>query len=122
VTRVKENIELPIVQNFAARADREVVADQLAAAACKERRRLIQHARYDWLLLAEGHLTRRLFGGLRNGGDDSGGRGRDWGADTDSIRGADGVGVCLGTANAIPPAAIHLRSPMPLSILQVMVS
>ena len=26
--------------------------------------RLIKHARYDWLLLAESHLTRRLFGGM----------------------------------------------------------
>jgi hypothetical protein len=26
--------------------------------------RLIKHARYYWLLLAEGHLTRRLFGGM----------------------------------------------------------
>ncbi len=26
--------------------------------------RLIQHARYYWLLLAERHLTRRLFGGM----------------------------------------------------------
>ena len=26
--------------------------------------RLIQHARYYWLLLAEGHLTRRLFVGM----------------------------------------------------------
>jgi hypothetical protein len=25
--------------------------------------RLIKHARYYWLLLAEGHLTRLLFGG-----------------------------------------------------------
>ena len=25
--------------------------------------RLIKHARYYWLLLAESHLTRRLFGG-----------------------------------------------------------
>jgi len=24
--------------------------------------RLVKHARYDWLLLAEGHLTGRLFG------------------------------------------------------------
>jgi hypothetical protein len=23
--------------------------------------RFVKHARYDWLLLAEGHLTRRLF-------------------------------------------------------------
>jgi hypothetical protein len=27
--------------------------------------RLIKHARYDWLLLAESHLTRRLCAGLR---------------------------------------------------------
>jgi hypothetical protein len=26
--------------------------------------RLIKHARYYWLLLAEGHLTRRLFGSM----------------------------------------------------------
>jgi hypothetical protein len=26
--------------------------------------RLIKHARYDWLLLAESHLTRLLFGGM----------------------------------------------------------
>jgi len=26
--------------------------------------RLIKHARYYWLLLVEGHLTRRLFGDL----------------------------------------------------------
>jgi hypothetical protein len=25
---------------------------------------LIKHARYDWLLLAESHLTRRLFAGM----------------------------------------------------------
>ena len=30
----------------------------------KTGRRLIQHARYYWFLLAEGHLTRRLFGGM----------------------------------------------------------
>ena len=26
--------------------------------------RLLKHARYYWLLLAEGHLTRRLFGAM----------------------------------------------------------
>ena len=26
--------------------------------------RLIKHSRYYWLLLAEGHLTRRLFGAM----------------------------------------------------------
>jgi hypothetical protein len=41
-----------------------VVADQLAAAVREDRRTLIQHARYYWLLLAEGHLTRRLFAGM----------------------------------------------------------
>jgi hypothetical protein len=27
--------------------------------------RLVKHARYCWLLLAEGHLTRRRFGAIR---------------------------------------------------------
>jgi hypothetical protein len=48
----------------AARADREVVANQLAAAAGENRRRLIKHARYYRLLLADSHLTRRLFAGM----------------------------------------------------------
>ena len=26
--------------------------------------RLVKHARYDWLLLAEGHLNRKLFGDM----------------------------------------------------------
>ena len=26
--------------------------------------RLVKHARYYWLMLAESHLTRRLFGGM----------------------------------------------------------
>jgi hypothetical protein len=26
--------------------------------------RLVKHARYYWLLLAESHLTKRLFGGM----------------------------------------------------------
>ena len=30
----------------------------------KTRGRLVKHARYYWLLLAEGHLTRRLFGDM----------------------------------------------------------
>jgi len=38
--------------------------------------RLIKHARYYWLLLADSHLTRRLFGGIaaqdRDGGVTSG--------------------------------------------------
>ena len=30
----------------------------------KTGRRLVKHARYYWLLLAEGHLSRRLFAGM----------------------------------------------------------
>jgi hypothetical protein len=41
-----------------------VVADQLEAAVVKTGGRLIQQARYYWLLLAERHLTRRLFAGM----------------------------------------------------------
>ena len=41
-----------------------LVADQLAAAAAENRRTIDQHGRYYWLLLAESHLTRRLFGGM----------------------------------------------------------
>jgi hypothetical protein len=48
----------------AADANRHLVADQLAAALVKTGCRLIKHARYYWLLLAESHLTRRLFGGM----------------------------------------------------------
>ena len=33
--------------------------------------RLIQHARHYWLLLAEGHLTRRLFGAMLRRGPES---------------------------------------------------
>jgi hypothetical protein len=33
--------------------------------------RLIKHARYYWLLLAEGHLTRRLFGAMVRRGPES---------------------------------------------------
>ena len=32
-----------------------------AGAGCFARGRLVKHARYYWLLLAEGHLNRRLF-------------------------------------------------------------
>jgi hypothetical protein len=38
-----------------------VVPDQFAAAIGQDGR-LVKHARYYWLLLAEGHLHRRLFG------------------------------------------------------------
>jgi hypothetical protein len=53
----------PLAATGAAGADRQLVADQLATAV-KTGGRLTQHARYYWLQLAEGHLTRRLFGGM----------------------------------------------------------
>jgi hypothetical protein len=40
----------------AAEEDRELVADELAATAGEEGGRLIKHARYYWLMLAESHL------------------------------------------------------------------
>ena len=41
-----------------------LVVDQPAAASRQDRRALGEHARYYWLLLAESHLTRRLFGAM----------------------------------------------------------
>jgi hypothetical protein len=38
--------------------------DYLAATAGETGGRLMKHARYYWLLLAESHLTRRLFGSM----------------------------------------------------------
>jgi hypothetical protein len=48
----------------AAGSGRQLVAHQLAARLVKTGGRLIKHARYYWLLLAESHVTRRLFGGM----------------------------------------------------------
>jgi hypothetical protein len=48
----------------AAAAGHHLVADQFAASVVKTGGRLIQHARYSWLLLAQSHLTRRLFAGM----------------------------------------------------------
>ena len=39
-----------------------MVVDSLQQRLVKTGGRLIKHARYYWLLLAESHLTRRLFG------------------------------------------------------------
>ena len=41
----------------AAQENRPLVADELAATAGEDGGRLVKHARYYWLLLAEGHLT-----------------------------------------------------------------
>ena len=43
----------------AAPTTREVVADRLQQRLVKTGGRLVKHARYYWLLLAEGHLTQR---------------------------------------------------------------
>ena len=43
---------------------RQLVTDQPAASPGEDRGRLVKHARYYWLLLAESHLTRRLFAGM----------------------------------------------------------
>src|SRR5207245_5368063 len=51
----------PVATASVAEEDWELVADELAAAAGKTGGRLVRHARYYWLLLAEGHLSRRLF-------------------------------------------------------------
>jgi hypothetical protein len=48
----------------AAQGNLHLVAYELAAALVKTGGRLIKHARYYWLLLAESHLTRRLFAGM----------------------------------------------------------
>jgi hypothetical protein len=45
-------------------ADRQLVADQFATAVGEAGGRLTKHTRYHWLLLAESHLTRRLFAGM----------------------------------------------------------
>lgn len=47
----------------AAAEDRQSVADESAATVGEDRGRLIKHAWYYWLMLTEGHLTERLFGG-----------------------------------------------------------
>ena len=51
--------ESPAATGFAAK-DWKLVLDEPPATAGQDRR-LVKHARYYWLLLAESHLTRRLF-------------------------------------------------------------
>ena len=48
----------------AATENREVVLDEPQQRLVKTGGRLVKHARYYWLLLAEGHLTRRLFASM----------------------------------------------------------
>ena len=42
----------------------ELVADELEHRLMKTGGRLVKYARYYWLLLAEGHLNRKLFGAM----------------------------------------------------------
>jgi hypothetical protein len=58
------NLGKPLAAAGAAKADRQLVIDQPATAPRQEGGRLVRHARYYWLLLAESHLTRRLFGAM----------------------------------------------------------
>jgi hypothetical protein len=56
----------PVAAAGAAKENRQLVADEFAAAAGENETggRLVKHARYYWLLLAESHLTRRLLGSM----------------------------------------------------------
>ena len=49
-----------------AETDQELVLTSLQHRLMKTGGRLVKHARYYWLLLAEGHLNRRLFGEMLN--------------------------------------------------------
>ena len=56
-----------VAQTRPARHDQALVADKSPAAAGEDGGPSVKHARYYWLLLAEGHLNRRLFGGCCGG-------------------------------------------------------
>ena len=51
----------PVAETGSAEGDRVVALDELAAEAGEDGRRLVKHALYYWLMLAEGHLTRARF-------------------------------------------------------------
>src|SRR5580658_2103661 len=51
----------PVAAAGTAEENRQVVAHKLAERLVKTGGRLVKHARYYWLLLAESQLTRRLF-------------------------------------------------------------
>jgi hypothetical protein len=54
----------PLAAAGAAGADRHLALTSLQQRLVKTGGRLVKHARYYWLLLAESHLTRRLFGSM----------------------------------------------------------
>ena len=64
LTIIAYNLGKPVAATGAATENRELVPDELAAAVGETGGRLVKHARYYWLLLAEGHLTRRLFASM----------------------------------------------------------
>jgi hypothetical protein len=54
----------PVAAACAAQENRQVVLDHLQQRLVKTGGRLVKHARYYWLLLAESYLTRRLFAAM----------------------------------------------------------
>ena len=54
----------PVAAAGAAEGNQNVVVDQFATTVGEDLCRLVKHSRYYWLLLAESHLTRRLFGSM----------------------------------------------------------
>jgi len=54
----------PLAASGFAAKNRELVFDESPAAAGENGRTLVKHARYYRLLLAESHLTRRLFAAM----------------------------------------------------------
>ncbi len=63
----------PVATSGAAAKGKELVADELAAVLREDRRTVGETcARYYWLLLAEGHLTRERFGSMLKINNDRG--------------------------------------------------
>jgi hypothetical protein len=54
----------PLASVSVAQGDWELVVDEFQQRLVKTGVRLVKHARYYWLLLAEGHLTRQRFGSM----------------------------------------------------------
>jgi len=75
--------------------------------------RLVKHARYYWLLLAESHLTRRLFGSMLQRiwalPVPAGSRARVAGDRLSEERAQDGCGVRKHVEGAVPPATIRVE-------------
>jgi hypothetical protein len=65
-----KGLRTPAITPFSATAagvakpDRQLALTSLQRRLVKTGGRLVKHVRYYWLLLAESHLTRRLFGAM----------------------------------------------------------